>query len=152
MSRHPYVMFAVNMILSFIVMYFVMFSMVDGWSDFRNNLNMFYMALTMVAPMGVIMLLTMGGMYPNRKLNAAIYLVLIIVFVGALAGTRTQALIGDRQFIASMVPHHSGAILMCRNASLRDPELISLCAAISRGQRAEIEQMDAIKTRLGGGD
>ena len=85
MSRHPYVMFAVNMILSFIVMYFVMFSMVDGWSDFRNNLNMFYMALTMVAPMGVIMLLTMGGMYPNRKLNAAIYLVLIIVFVGALA-------------------------------------------------------------------
>lgn len=51
---HHYLMLAVNMALSLVVMYFVMFSMIDGWSDFRNNLNMFYMALTMVAPMGII--------------------------------------------------------------------------------------------------
>ncbi|WP_434711236.1 DUF305 domain-containing protein [Rhizobium sp. YTUHZ045] len=148
MSRHPYSMFAVNMILSLIAMYFVMFSMIDGWSDFRNNLNMLYMALMMVAPMGIIMLATMGGMYRNRKLNAAIHAGLVILFVAAFAGTRTQALIDDRQFIASMVPHHSGAILMCREAVLNDPELVALCANISRGQRAEIEQMNAIRTRL----
>ncbi|WP_088392730.1 DUF305 domain-containing protein [Rhizobium esperanzae] len=148
MSRHSYSMFAANMILSLIVMYFVMFSMIDGWSDFRNNLNMLYMALTMVAPMGIIMLATMGGMYGNRKLNAAIHVGLAILFVAAFAGTRTQALIGDRQFIASMVPHHSGAILMCREAALNDPELVALCANISSGQRAEIEQMNAIRTRL----
>jgi hypothetical protein len=64
-GRHHYRMFAVNMLLSLIVMYFVMFSMIDGWGDFRNNLNMFYMALTMVAPMGIIMLATMG-MYRNK--------------------------------------------------------------------------------------
>ncbi|ABC92159.1 hypothetical conserved protein [Rhizobium etli CFN 42] len=40
MSSHPYSMLAINMILSLIIMYFVMFSMIDGWSDFRNNLNM----------------------------------------------------------------------------------------------------------------
>ena len=47
---HPYGMFAVNMLLSLVVMDLVMLSMIDGWGDFRNNLSMFYMALTMVAP------------------------------------------------------------------------------------------------------
>lgn len=144
----PYVLFAVNMVLSLVVMYLVMFSMIDGWGDFRNNLNTLYMALAMVAPMGIIMLATMGGMYANRKLNAVLHLGLTILFLAAFAATRTQAFIGDRQFIASMVPHHSGAILMCRQASLDDPELIALCADISAGQRAEIEQMDAIRARL----
>lgn len=141
-------MFAVNMFLSLVVMYFVMFSMIDGWSDFRNNLNMFYMALTMVAPMGIIMLATMGGMYRNKRLNALIHVSLVILLAAAFAGTRTQAFIGDRQFIASMIPHHSGAILMCADADLKDQELVALCAQISRGQREEIEQMNAIRVRL----
>ncbi len=148
-SSHPYIMFAVNMVLSLIVMYLVMFSMIDGWKDFRNNLNTFYMALTMVAPMGILMLATMGEMYPERRLNFALYAVLVLIFVGAFAGTRTQALIGDRQFIESMIPHHSGAILMCREAALADSELIDLCRNISGGQRKEIDQMEAIRSRLG---
>ncbi|MFC0808912.1 DUF305 domain-containing protein [Ensifer sp. P24N7] len=145
---HHYLMFAVNMVLSVIVMYFVMFSMIDGWSDFRNNLNTFYMALTMVAPMGLIMLATMGEMYQNKGLNLALYIGFAVLFVAALACTRTQAVIGDRQFIASMIPHHSGAILMCREASLADQELMELCRNISQGQRQEIDQMNAIRTRL----
>ncbi|MES5047818.1 MULTISPECIES: DUF305 domain-containing protein [Rhizobium] len=148
MGRRPYAMFAVNMLLSLVVMYFVMFSMIDGWGDFRNNLNMLYMALTMVAPMGIIMLATMGGMYRNNRLNALIYAGLAILFVAAFAGTRTQAFIDDRQFIASMIPHHSGAILMCEDADLQDQELVALCSQISRGQREEIEQMNAIQARL----
>lgn len=148
MSKHQYFMFAVNMVLSLIVMYFVMFSMIDGWGDFRNNLNMFYMALTMIAPMGIIMLATMGGMYRNRGLNLALYAGLAILFVVAFTGTRTQTLIDDRQFIASMIPHHSGAILMCREARLTDQELVNLCGAIARTQREEIEQMEAIRARL----
>lgn len=145
---HHYLMLAVNMALSLVVMYFVMFSMIDGWSDFRNNLNMFYMALTMVAPMGIIMVATMGGMYRNRRLNVAICLGLGALFVLAFTGTRTQALIDDDQFITSMIPHHSGAILMCREANLTDEELTNLCKQISEGQRQEIEQMKAIRARL----
>ncbi|QGJ79305.1 DUF305 domain-containing protein [Sinorhizobium meliloti] len=124
---HHYLLFAVNMALSLIVMYFVMFSMIDGFPDFQNNINTLYMALTMVAPMGIIMLATMGGMYNHKGLNAALYIGLVLLFVLAFAGTRTQALVGDRQFIASMIPHHSGAILMCREASLTDQELMDLC-------------------------
>ena len=144
----PYAMFAVNMLLSLAVMYLVMFSMIDGWIDFRNNLNMLYMALTMVAPMGIIMLATMRGMYRNRAANLAWYISLAVVFVAAFAGTRTQALIGDQQFIRSMIPHHSGAILMCREADLADAELARLCDEIARTQRAEIDQMNAIRARL----
>lgn len=147
-AKHHYTMFLVNMLLSLVVMYFVMFSMIDGWGDFRNNLNTFYMALTMVAPIGIIMLATMRGMYGRTTWNMALYAGLAILFVAALAGTRQQTAIGDGQFIASMIPHHSGAILMCREATLKDAELIKLCEQISSGQRREIEQMNAIQARL----
>jgi uncharacterized protein (DUF305 family) len=147
-SSRAYVAFAVNMGLSLIIMYLVMFSMIDGWHDFRNNLNMFYMALTMVAPMGILMLVTMRGMYPNRRANLGLHVGLAILFFLALAGTRTQAFIGDRGFIDAMIPHHSGAILMCREAQLADPELVELCRQITAAQRREIDQMETIRARL----
>ena len=145
-----YAKLILNSVLSLIAMYFVMFSMIDGWDDFRNNLNMLYMALTMVAPMGVIMLATMGSMYQNKVLNIFAYIGFGLLFILAFAGTREQTFIGDRQFIASMIPHHSGAILMCRKAKLQDSELLELCKNISAGQREEITQMEAIAKRLTG--
>lgn len=143
-----YVMFWLNMFLGLAVMYIVMFSMIDGWIDFRNNLNMFYMAVTMWAPMGIFMLATMPGMFPKRSVNIALYVAFVVLTAGSFWATRSQAGINDLQFIASMVPHHSGAILMCREAHLTDPELVSLCQTISRTQREEIEQMDRIGERL----
>jgi uncharacterized protein (DUF305 family) len=47
-----------------------------------------------------------------------------------------------------MIPHHSGAILMCREADITDSELRSLCEEISRAQREEIERMERIGARL----
>ena len=149
-ARHHYLMFAVNMALSLVAMYLLMFSMIDGWSDFRNNLNTLYMALAMVAPMGVIMLATMGGMYANKRANLALCVALLALFALAFAGTRQQTRVDDKQFIASMIPHHSGAILMCRESKLQDPELRQLCNQISTSQRREIEQMNAIQARLNG--
>lgn len=43
-----------------------------------------------------------------------------------------------------MIPHHAGAILMCREASLKDPQLVALCAKIIKSQREEIIQMKAM--------
>jgi hypothetical protein len=101
------------------------------------------MALTMVAPMGIIMLATMRGMYRTQGLNAALYVGLAVLFVAAFAATRQQTAIADRQFVSSMIPHHSGAILICREANLKDPELVKLCEQFSKAQRSEIEQMNA---------
>ena len=129
-------------------MYVVMFTMIDGPSDFRNNLNMAYMAVTMWAPMGVFMLATMGGMYRRKTLNLVMYGAFVALTIGSFWATRAQALIDDRQFIASMIPHHSGAILMCREAALADQELVALCAEIIEAQRSEIDQMERIAARL----
>lgn len=147
-AGRPYWMFALNLALSLIPMYLAMFTMIDGWGDFRNNVNMLYMALTMLAPMGMIMLATMGSMYGNKALNLAIYAGLAVLFLASLFATRWQALVDDKQFIDSMIPHHSGAILMCREARLTDPELGQLCGEIVKAQRAEIRQMEAIAARL----
>lgn len=147
-SGSPYRLFWINMALGLIVMYVVMFSMIDGIHDFHNNLNMLYMAVTMWAPMGIFMLATMPGMFPKKSLNTVLYAVFIVLTIASFAATRTQTLIDDRQFIDSMVPHHSGAILMCREAELRDAELLKLCRDIIEAQRSEIEQMQRIKGRL----
>jgi hypothetical protein len=150
-THRPYLMFWINMGLALIVMYIVMFSMIDGIHDFRNNLNMFYMAVTMWAPMGIFMLATMPHMFPRKGLNVALYVLFAVLTVGSFTATRAQTLIDDRQFIDSMIPHHSGAILMCREADLNDAELVDLCTEIMSAQRSEIDQMERIRTRLGGG-
>lgn len=139
---------ALNLLISAVVMYLVMFAMIDGTGDFFHNLNMLYMTLMMVAPMGILMVLMMGSMYHNKRLNLAIHVGLALLFVLALVGIRQQSLIGDTQFVRSMIPHHSGAILMCREAAIQDGELRQLCETIQRTQRDEIEQMRGILARL----
>lgn len=84
----------------------------------------------------------------GKGLNTVLYAVFIVLTIVSFAATRAQTLIDDREFIDSMVPHHSGAILMCREADLRDSELLKLCGEIIEAQRREIEQMHRIKRRL----
>lgn len=146
--KNAYLMLGINVIVGLVIMYFVMFAMIAGWSDFYNNINMAYMAVMMAAPMGTLMLVTMPGMYPSRRLNLALHGLFVIAFLGAFAAIRWQAAIGDQQFIRSMIPHHSGAILMCNQADLEDTELRDLCGQIVEAQRREIEQMQTILDRL----
>ncbi len=147
MNSH-YTRLGLNLAISTVIMYFVMFTMIDGLGDFYNNINMFYMALMMVAPMAILMILMMGSMYHNRKLNVGICAGFTALFVLAFIGMRAQTSVGDIQFVRSMIPHHSGAILMCRESSIADAELRQLCDEITTGQRAEIEQMERILARL----
>ena len=143
----PYMMLAVNLGLSLLVMYLAMFAMIWSWGEFIQNVNFFYMALVMWAPMGAIMLATMGGMYRNRKLNAALYVAFAAILVLSLVGIRQQSLVGDDKFLRSMIPHHSGAILMCEEAKLTDPEIRQLCGEIIQAQKDEIAQMKRIMGR-----
>ena len=145
--KNGYVSLAAQTVVSGVIMYFVMFVMIDGLGSFYNNLNMLYMTLMMVAPMIVAMILAMPGMFPAKAANVAILSGAVIVFVGCFALIRTQTTIGDRAFLRSMIPHHSGAILMCQQASLNDPEVKRLCAGIIRSQRQEIDQMKNILAR-----
>lgn len=139
---------AVEIAIDFVVMYLVMYTMIATLDHFHFNLNTVYMTLMMVAPMTIVMLVAMRSMYPSRRANLAIGIAALAVFALSFAGMRTQAAVGNKEFVRSMIPHHSGAILMCERSSIDDPELIALCERIVKSQAAEIEQMEAILKRL----
>jgi len=61
---------------------------------------------------------------------------------------RQQTAILDIQFLRSMIPHHSSAILMCQEAHTSDPEIKDLCKSIIASQQSEIDQMKNILDRL----
>ena len=146
MKSH-YSMLGANLGLSALVMYLVMFTMIDGLGDFYNNVNNVWMTLMMVTPMGILMLLMMGSMYSNRTLNLVLHAAFGLVFLLSFAAMRSQALVGDAQFLRSMIPHHSGAVLMCGRSSIADPEIVALCGNIIRSQEREIAQMKRILER-----
>ena len=141
--RHLFVM----LVLSAIAMYALMYGMVDRFANVYANLNQLYMVLAMVAPMAIIEMLVMRSMYADRRLNTAIMIGSAIVLLASWVMLRQQTAIDDRQFLRSMIPHHAGAILMCREASLEDAELKQLCASIIAGQQREIDQMSALLAR-----
>ena len=148
MGKHHYVMLGVSTAISAVIMYVSMFAMIDTGQDFFNNINMFYMALLMAAPMVILMLVFMGSMYSDKPTNIILYAISALIFLGSLAGIRLQTAVGDKQFLKSMIPHHSGAILMCRQAQIKDPEITKLCGDIVKSQREEISQMRKILSRL----
>jgi hypothetical protein len=135
-------------VLMFVAMYILMYAMVDKLDNVYPNLNQFYMAGLMTAPMVIIELLLMWSMYQNRALNIGIVVVSIVAGALFWFGIREQSAIADQQFVKSMIPHHAGAILMCDEAPLQDTELKSLCDGIVEGQQAEIDQMKTILSRL----
>jgi Domain of unknown function (DUF305) len=138
---------ALQTVIGGIIMYLVMFVMIDRLSSFYNNLNMVYMTLMMVAPMVVLMIVFMPGMFKSKAVNAALLIGSVVIFFGSFALIRTQTTIGDSAFLRSMIPHHSGAILMCEQAKLRDPQVAALCTNIIKSQRDEIAQMKAMLDR-----
>jgi uncharacterized protein (DUF305 family) len=130
--------------LSFVAMYILMYSMVDRLGYVYNSINQVYMAALMAPPMALIEVIVMRAMYPNPTINYVIIAGSIVAF-GLI---RYQSGVDDRQFVRSMIPHHSGAILMCREASIADAELKKLCGEIIESQQREIDQMQGILVRL----
>jgi glucan phosphoethanolaminetransferase (alkaline phosphatase superfamily) len=143
-----YKKFTVMMIISFIIMYTVMFLNIDNISHYHTSTTRVYMAILMVAPMAVVMMLMMGKMYPNKKLNTGIILTAIVVFIITLIGLRTQIPITDVQYMKAMIPHHSSAILVSKHANLKDPEVRKLAEQIIQSQEKEIGEMEAMLKRF----
>ena len=130
-----------------VVMFLLTYIMIADIGHFHANLNRIYMALVMVAPMGIVMLIVMRGMFPDRRLNGFLHLGFAALLVVGFALARTQTPIGNGQFLRSMIPHHSSAILMCEESAITDPEIVRLCDEIVKAQREEIAQMEGILER-----
>jgi uncharacterized protein (DUF305 family) len=142
-QSHPnhYIHLGLMAFLSFLAMYLLMYSMVDTFASVYMSFNQFYMAALMTAPMVVIELIVMRMMYQDARLNRLLIAVAVIGGIAMFIFIRQQTAIGDAQFLRSMIPHHSGAILMCHQASITRPEIHELCKGIVSSQSQEIDQM-----------
>lgn len=146
-ATHGYGSLAIELAIDFVIMYLVMYTMIATLDHFRFNLNNVYMTLMMVSPMAVVMLVAMRSMFPSRRANMLVVGAAMLVFAASFVAMRTQAAVDDREFLRSMIPHHSGAILMCREAGITDPEIVALCKQIVESQTREIAQMNTILQR-----
>ena len=142
-----YKSFGIELVIDFIIMYLVMYTMIASLDHFYLNLNNVYMTLMMVSNMAIVMLVAMRSMLPSRRLNWIIIVGAMIIFAVSFVAMRKQTAIDDEEFLKSMIPHHSGAILMCDQAAITDPEILQLCAGIIQGQAEEISQMQRILER-----
>ena len=148
MNGMSYGKFWMMMVISFLVMYIVMFLNMDKIDHYHTSLTRIYMALLMVTPMAVVMMLMMGKMYPNKKMNTVIIIASALLFVLVPAGLRTQTPIGDVQYMKAMIPHHSSAIMVSKQANIKDPEVKKLSEQIIASQEKEIAEMEQYIQRL----
>ncbi|WP_404311202.1 DUF305 domain-containing protein [Agrococcus terreus] len=145
--KKMYLKFGAMMLISLIVMWVLSMSMIDKLGHFYLNISNFYMALIMVAAMGVIMTIGMWKMLGSRNVNIALLVGFIVLFVAALILGRTETFVGNQGFLESMIPHHSRAILVCQESDISDPEIVQLCEEIVQAQEEEIAQMQEILER-----
>ena len=143
MQNNHYIKLLVMAVLSFISMYLLMYAMVDTFVNVIPNINQFYMAGLMTAPMIIIEIVLMGAMYMNKKLNYFIIAISSVVLIVFFLFIRQQSAVSDKQFLKSMIPHHASALLMCEKSDIQDPEIKELCRSIISNQQEEIDQMKA---------
>lgn len=146
--RSNYWKFGLVLSINAVVMFLITYVIIDGLQHFHANINRAYMAILMVSPMALLMLWTMRSMYQDRKLNWILAGIFVAIMIGVFMLIRTQTPVDDEQFLHSMIPHHSGAILMCERSAITDQEIRRLCETIVKTQKDEIAQMEAILTRL----
>src|SRR6185369_14816438 len=94
-------------VYSFIIGYiFSMGLLADKFDDVTNNLNKIYMALLMAFSMGVY-----WYGYNDNIYMTSMYIILCIIIIILI---RLQVAINDKQFLLSIIEHHSAAITMSK--------------------------------------
>ncbi|WP_253907430.1 DUF305 domain-containing protein [Arthrobacter sp. 35/47] len=146
-GKKMYVKFGLILLISLGLMWTLSMSMVRSIDHFYYNLSNFWMALLMVGAMAIVMVIGMWSMFKNTKANIAMLVGFAVLFVGVFALGRTETFVGNEQFLKSMIPHHSRAILVCQESNITDPEITELCEAIVKTQQEEIAQMQSILDR-----
>lgn len=143
-GHNPYVMLLLSTALSFAVMFLLMYAMADRWANVYFNLSNVYMTGLMAGSMLPIMLLTMPGMFKNKKANAGLWAASVVILGGCWLLLRAEAGVGDRQFLRAMIPHHAAAIQMATESSITDPRVKKLTEEIISSQEREIAEMKAL--------
>lgn len=133
--------FAAMIATSTLIMFFLMYQLVYTTDHATFSLNRTVASLVMGCVMAVVMLGYMWGMYQGKSAKVAVMLAAAALGATLLYVNRSQALIGDVQFMKSMIPHHSIAVNNARKAHISDPRVRQLADEIIASQIREIELM-----------
>ncbi len=136
-----YLRFAGMIATSTVVMFVLMYLNTYAWEHVFWSETRVYMAILMGATMAIVMLAWMLGMYPNKMLNAGIFVGAALVFALALWLVRSQATVSGVSYMRAMIPHHSIAIMTSERAQITDPRVQKLAHEIIAAQRREIAEM-----------
>ena len=139
-----YKRFFAMIVVSTLIMWGLMSSLVLEADHVWFSDTRFLMALYMGAMMTIVMLAFMLHMYTDRRKNTMIFTGAAIVFVAALYLARSQRLAGDVAYMKAMIPHHSIAILTSSRAQIKDPRVRALADEIISSQRREIGEMEGL--------
>jgi len=119
----------------FVVGYiFSMGLLADKFDDITNNINKIYMALLMAFSMGI---------YAYMQVNISIATLYIILCIMMIIFIREQVMVTDKQFLLSMIEHHSAALTMSKkiNEKTKNEKIRELANNIIITQNKEIELM-----------
>lgn len=126
-------MFVTMLLIQVFVMPYVM---VNRAADVYYSVTQGYMG----AFMGSFMVAVDGLLW--HPLPWWVWLLTVAVGVAAVWGYRSQFLIGDREYLHDMIPHHSMAVLTSRyRLESPDPRIVRLAESIIVSQEREIDQM-----------
>lgn len=126
------------------IMFVLMYQLVYAPEHALFSVNRLVASLVMGCVMTAVMLGFMWSMYPGATTKIVIVVVAAVAAAALLFVNRSQALIGDANFMRSMIPHHSIAINNARKASLSDPRVRRLADQIIDSQVREIAEMNLL--------
>ncbi|SLK08861.1 DUF305 domain-containing protein [Novosphingobium mathurense] len=127
--------------VSTLIMFPLMYQLVYDADHATFSLTRLVSSVVMGCVMAVIMLAFMWKMYEGQGTKLVVLIGAILLGLATLAINRQQTLIGDVDFMKSMIPHHSIAINNARKADIRDPRVRKLADGIIRAQVKEIAEM-----------
>ena len=133
--------FAAMIVASVVAMFFLMYQLIYSWDHAMFSMNRLVSSFVMGTVMTLIMLGFMWKMYQGMATKVGVAVGALILGIILLVVNRSQALIGDEDFMKSMIPHHSIAINNARKSDIRDPRVKALADGIIESQVREIAEM-----------
>lgn len=144
MTQMSWGRFAAMIATSTFIMFFLMYQLVYSLDHAMFSLNRMIASLVMGCVMTMVMLAFMWSMYKGMRTKIVVLVLATLFGVLLLFANRSQMLIGDVNFMKSMIPHHSIAINNARNASISDPRVRKLADQIIAAQVREIAEMNLL--------
>ncbi len=139
--KKSYAKFFGMILTSAVLMYAVMYLNTYQMDHVYFSEMRLYMTILSTCVMAIVMLLFMLNMLKNKRFNAAIISLSILIFAGSFYLMRNQTTITDVDYMQGMIPHHSIAILTSERAKITDPRVRQLADDIIQAQEREIAQM-----------